>query len=86
MRNNNGPNIDPCGTPALTLVQVDTLRTTLCFLLLKESVKMFFKSPEMPFCFSLKITPSCQTLSKALDMSKKTLLISSPSSKDLKIS
>ena len=71
--------IDPCRTPALTLVQVDTwpLRTTLCFLLLKKSVKMFNKSPEMPFCFSLEITPSCQTLSKALDMSKKTLLTSS---------
>ena len=47
---------------------------------------MFNKSPEMPFCFSLKITPSCQTLSKALDMSKKTLLTSSSSSKDLLIS
>ena len=44
---------------------------------------MFNKSPEMPFCSSLKITPSSQTLLKVLEnMSKKTLLTSSPSSKD----
>ena len=40
----------------------------------------------MPFCFNLKISPSYQTLSKALDMSKKTLLTSNPLSKDVKIS
>ena len=81
MRDNNVANIDLCGTPALTLVPVETcpLRT----LLLKKSLKMFNKSPEMPFCSSLKITPSCQTLSKALNMSKKTLLTSNPPSKDL---
>ena len=39
----------------------------------------------MPFCFDLEISPSCQTLSKALDMSKKTLLTSNPLSKDVKI-
>ena len=43
------------------------------------------RSPEMPFCFNLKIIPSCQTLSKALDISKKTLLTSNPSSNDLEI-
>ena len=33
IRNNNRPNIDPCGTPALTLVQADIwlLRATLSF-------------------------------------------------------
>ena len=36
-------------------------------------------------CFNLKISPSCQTLSKPLDMSKKTLLTSNPLSKDVKI-
>ena len=40
----------------------------------------------MPFCFNLKISPSYQTLPKALDMSKKTLLTSNPLSKDVKIS
>ena len=38
----------------------------------------------MSFCFNLKINLSCQTLSKALDMSQKTLLTSNPSSKDSK--
>ena len=33
----------------------------------------------------LKISPSCQTLSKALDMSKKTLLTYNPLSKNVKI-
>ena len=32
----------------------------------------------MLFCSSLKITPSCNTLSKALDISKNTLLTSIP--------
>ena len=40
----------------------------------------------MSFCFNLKRSPSYQTLSKALDMSKKTLLTSNPLSKDVKIS
>ena len=34
----------------------------------------------------MKISPSCQTLSKAFDMSKKTLLTSNSLSKDIKIS
>ena len=38
----------------------------------------------MSFCFNLKINLSYQTLSKALDMSQKTLLTSNPSSKDSK--
>ena len=33
----------------------------------------------------MKISPSCQTLSKALDMSKKALLTSNPLSKDVEI-
>ena len=40
----------------------------------------------MPFGFNLKIRPSCQTLSKALDMSKKTFVTSNPLSEDVKIS
>ena len=39
----------------------------------------------MSFCFNLEISPSCQTLSKALDMSKKTLLTFNPISKHVKI-
>ena len=40
----------------------------------------------MPFCFNLKISPSCQTLSKTLDMSKKTILTFNPLSKDIELS
>ena len=38
----------------------------------------------MMFCFNLEISPSRETLSKALDMSKKTLLTSNPLSKNVK--
>ena len=57
IRNQIGPNIDACRTPALTLVQIDTwpLRISICFLLFKKTLKMFVKPPEMPFCSSLKI-------------------------------
>ena len=40
----------------------------------------------MPFYFNFNISPSCQTLSKALDMSKKALLTFDPLSKDVEIS
>ena len=43
------------------------------------------KSTEIPFCSSFKIPPSSQTLSKALDVSKNTLLTSNPSLIDLQI-
>ena len=83
MRNNNGPNIYPCGSPGFTLVQAKTcpLSKTLCLLWLKKSI--FKRSLEMPFCSSLKINPSSQTLPKALDISKKTLLTSSSTPTDL---
>ena len=51
---------------------------TLCFPLFKKSDKMCSSSPEMSFCFNLKIN-LCQTYSKVLDVSN--LL-----SKDIKIS
>ena len=40
----------------------------------------------MPFYFNLKISPSYQTLSKALDMSEKTHLTSNPLSNRVKTS
>ena len=52
----------------------------------KKSDKICNRSPEILFCFNLKISPSCQTLSKALDISKKTPLTSNPSSNDFQIS
>ena len=40
----------------------------------------------MPFCFNLKIIPSCYTLSNAFNISRKLLRTSNPSSNDLYIS
>ena len=76
--------IDSWQTPALVFVKEEDwpLSVTLYFLLLRKSDKMFRKSSEIPFCLSLNIIPSWQTLSKALDISKKTLPASNPSSKN----
>ena len=59
---------------------------TLCFLYFRNFSKVFSKLPATPFWFDLKITSLCQTLSKALDMSRKTPLTSIPLSKDWYIS
>ena len=45
----------------------------------------FKKLPDIPLHFNLYRTPSCHTLSKALEMSKNTARVSSYSSKDSKI-
>ena len=52
------------------------LRTTLCFRFSMKLDKRFNKFPEIPFCCNLWITPSCYTLSKAFDISRKTPLAS----------
>ena len=51
IKNNNGPSIEPQGTPAFTSVQEDVcpFRVTLCFLSFKKSVKSFNKFPDIPF-------------------------------------
>ena len=43
----------------------------------------FSKFPDIPLSFNFNNKPSCQTLSKAFDMSRKTPLTSQPSSNDL---
>ena len=80
IKNSSGPSIDPSGAPALTSVQEEVcpLETTLCFLFLKKFDNKFKRLPDMPFCFNLKIIPSCHTLSKALNMSRNTLRTSKP--------
>ena len=60
--------------------------TTLCFLQLKKSFIRVISSPDIPFCCNLKSKPSCQTLSNALDISRKTRLTSWPSSNTERIS
>ena len=54
-------------TPARTSDQSETclFNKALCFLFLKKSHKRFSKLPDIPFCFNLKMRPSCQTLSNA---------------------
>ena len=71
--------IEPGGTPVLTLVDVETclFKTTLCFLFLKKSHDKFKSSPDMSFCFNLKVIPFCHTLLNAFDVSRKTLNINS---------
>ena len=53
IKNSNGPSIEPCGTPASTLVHVEAFpfKTALCFLFLKKSHNKFKSSPDMLFYF-----------------------------------
>ena len=78
IKNNSGPKIEPWGKPPWIFFQLDVcpLRTTLYFLFLKQSSKIFSKLPDIPFCFNLKTRPSCITLSNAFDISRNTPRIS----------
>ena len=51
IKNNNGPSMEPWGTPALTSDQSETcpFNKTLCFLFLKKSHKRFSKLPDIKF-------------------------------------
>ena len=62
--------VGPCRTPVRTMIQDELLSLS--------------ESREIPFCFNLKISPLCQTLSIALDMSKETFLSSNLLSKYVK--
>ena len=64
----------------LAMTNVDRLTQLYCFLLLNKSFIKVISSPDIPFCCNLKSKPSCQTLSNALDISRKTPLTSWPSS------
>ena len=77
--------MEPWGTPALTFFHVENcpLRITRCFLSFKKSRKRFSKFPDMPFWVSLKMIPSCHTLSNAFAISRNILLTSRPLSKEL---
>ena len=61
----------PCGF--LTIMNNSLLSTT------QKVSKLSSRLPDIPFCDSLKIITLCHTLSKALGISRKTLLTSSPS-------
>ena len=85
IKNNNGPKMEPGGMPAVTFHHSDDcpLRRTLCFLSLIKLDKRSKRLPDIPFCDNLKRRPLCHTLSKDLEMSKKTLLTSNPPSNEL---
>ena len=70
--------MEPWGIPAVTADQSETcsFNKTLCFLFLRKSHKRFSKLPDIPFSFNLKMRRSYQTLSKALEISRKTPLTS----------
>ena len=73
-KNRSGPRIDPWGTPALTSAHEENwplkLPFAFCF---SESILLNWRVYlKYHFHFNLKIRPTCQTLSKALEISKKT--------------
>ena len=70
-----------------TLVPVEIFacglsRTTLCFLSLKKSDKMYSRLPDIPFCDSLESSSLCHTFSKALEISRKMISTSNRSLDD----
>ena len=69
----NSPKTEPCGTPALTFFYFEDWpsRTTLSYLLCKKDSIRLKKIPSVPMFLSLCIRHLCQTLSKALDKSRK---------------
>ena len=77
-KNDNGPRMEPWGTPALPLAHEEDCpsNTTLCFLFVKTCYKTFSKLPHIPFSCNLNIRQSCQTLSNAFEMPRKTPLTS----------
>ena len=67
IKNNNGPKMEPWGTPAVTFCHSDVcpLRRTLCFLSLKKLDKRSKRLPDTPFCDNLKRRTLCYTLSNS---------------------
>ena len=51
------------------------VRTTVCFIFLRKSSKMFGKLPDIPFCVSLK-TKACHTELSVFNISRNTTQIS----------
>jgi hypothetical protein len=84
MINKLGSSTEPWGTPADVLIRVDDMpfNTTHCFLLDKYDLNHSKRQPHIPKDIpSLCIKPRCHTLSKALQMSRKTVCTSTPYSK-----
>ena len=88
IKNRWGPRMEPCSTPGRISTQDAPwpFKTTLCFLLVDKSFSIWIKSPHILFWRSLSISPACQTLSKAFEISRNNPRTSRPISKALKIS
>ena len=73
IKKNKGPKIGPWETPAETSAQDEDwpFRTTIWYLLLKKFSISFNRVLVTPNDLILYINPSCQTLSKALEITKK---------------
>ena len=74
IRKNNGPNIEPWGTPASILLVYEEyflFSTTRCFLSYKKSIIKFRNFPGITFCFNLYVRPLCHTLSNPLEINEK---------------
>ena len=69
IRNNRGPKTEPWGTPdsIWRKSEYEPFTATRCLRFVKYEESTFTREPEIPFCFSLKIKPSCQTLSNAFE-------------------
>lgn len=82
------PRIEPWGTLASISVHGEfwSFKTIICFLLFKKSVTILKRLPDIPFCFSLRGSPSYQTSSNAFETSRTTSLSSHLSSNDLYMS
>ena len=78
IKKNKGPKTDPWGTPAETSAQDEDwpFKTTLWYLFFKKFSINFNGVSDIPNDLILYINPLCQTLSKALEMSKKIPLTS----------
>ena len=73
-RKDKGPRIEPLGTPAEISPQEEfcPFKTLRCFLSLRKLLIRARRFPETRHRFSLKIRPSWQTLSNALEISSYT--------------
>ena len=84
MKRSKSPRIKPCRTPALMKPNDElwSFNKTCCFLLSRELDDNYNKLLQIP----LRLSPSCHTLSRALDVSIKMSLTSNLLSKPLRIS
>ena len=74
LKNRSGPKIDPWGTPALISARKENwpLKILFAFCFSESVLLNWGVYLKYHFYFNLKIRPTCQTFSKALEISNKT--------------